>query len=466
MIYGTPFIHTPTGLVERGVRTLKENLLTNLKAGERFGKALDIALEIMRKTLHTRLKKSAFELHYGRSLNTEVSNLLNLDSLKKLTENFISAKPDTLQVYSFSGAGGVSDQLPMKPKKNDKGVSNYPCLFLEKKHQKSKFESAYMDKPNIAVSGTKHTVTTPNGRIIHKKCISEPLNNLNQVCNNNRVTGPRGSDGRFTKSPSKARRTYILESDNESEPTPPENNYQTTPDQTDNTTVKKGTFGRSKPVQKRERSDSSSPHSTPGGTNKSTGPLTIPTNMTDTEINPAISDAKQANEELFIRDENGKVFKNDKTFPNEGEENSLDLDFANNLSSSTELETDVKREEKKVRRSKRLPKTNPIVRYNNPICHDYRNHRRKAELGRSTGPNSNRYGNKQSELKPKADNKQTSRIEEHCDKSQCENRLSVHKHMDHWRNHRHTEATQNPIGQSTVNSEGGNVEDSDSLHVN
>ena len=122
--------------------------------------------------------------------------------MKKLTENFISAKPDTLQVYSFSGAGGVSDQLPMKPKKNDKGVSNYPFLFLEKKHQKSKFESAYMDKPNIAVSGTKHTVTTPNGRIIHKKCISKPLNNFNQDCNNNRGTGPRGPDGRFTKSPS------------------------------------------------------------------------------------------------------------------------------------------------------------------------------------------------------------------------------------------------------------------------
>ena len=61
LVYGTPYIHTPTGLVERGVRTLKENLLTNLKAGERFGKALDIALEIMRKTPHTRLKKSAFE---------------------------------------------------------------------------------------------------------------------------------------------------------------------------------------------------------------------------------------------------------------------------------------------------------------------------------------------------------------------------------------------------------------------
>ena len=140
LIYGTPYIHTPTGLVERGVRILKDNLLTNIKAGERFGKALDLSLDVMRKTPHTKLKKSAFELHYGRKPNTEISNLLNLDNLKNLTKNSISAKPDTLQVYSFSGVGGASDQLTMKTRKNDKGVSNQPFLFLEKntRNQNSK----------------------------------------------------------------------------------------------------------------------------------------------------------------------------------------------------------------------------------------------------------------------------------------------------------------------------------------
>ena len=37
--------------------------------------------------------------------------------VEKLTKNSVSAKADTLQLYSFNGAGGVSDQLPMKPKK-------------------------------------------------------------------------------------------------------------------------------------------------------------------------------------------------------------------------------------------------------------------------------------------------------------------------------------------------------------
>ena len=132
LIYGTPYIHTPTGLVERGVRTLKENLLTNIKAGERLGKALDLSLDVMRKTPHTKLKKSAFELHYGRKPNTEITNLLNSENLKNLTKDSILAKSDILQVYSFSGVGGVSDQLTMKTSKNDKGVSNQPFPFLEK----------------------------------------------------------------------------------------------------------------------------------------------------------------------------------------------------------------------------------------------------------------------------------------------------------------------------------------------
>ena len=268
-----------------------------------------------------------------------------------------------------------------------------------------------------------------------------------------------------------------MESDNESETPPPERNIQRRPDQTDNATVIKGTFGRGKPKLIRERSGSSSPRNIPEKTDNSIGPLTITTtNMTDTEIHRAISDAKHAIEEFSVRDENGKVFNKNTSFLNTGEKNSFELDLASNLSSSTELETDVKNEEEKiVRRSKRLTKTqlsdiitqyvmitgnkNPIVRYNNPVCHDYGNHRRKADLERKTG--SSRHGDKQPKLTLAANNKQTSRTDEYCDKNQCEDRLPVYKPVDHWRNHRHVEATQNPIAQSTANSGGGNVEDSD-----
>ena len=91
-----------------------------------------MSLEVMRETPSTKLRKSAFELYYGRKPNTEISNLLKLDMLEKLTKGSVLAKPDTLRAYSFNGAGGVSEQLPMKPKKSAKGVSNYLFLFLEK----------------------------------------------------------------------------------------------------------------------------------------------------------------------------------------------------------------------------------------------------------------------------------------------------------------------------------------------
>ena len=80
---------------------------------------------------------SAFELHNGRKPNTEITNMRN---------GYISAKPDTIQVYSFSGDGGQSDFLPMEPqRKSAKLVSNYPFYFLEKKINKNKFESPYQE---------------------------------------------------------------------------------------------------------------------------------------------------------------------------------------------------------------------------------------------------------------------------------------------------------------------------------
>ena len=68
--------------------------------------------------------------------------------------------------------------------------------------------------------------------------------------------------------------------------------------------------------------------------------------MTEEEIHQAIQDARTAEQELFIRDENGKVPIN----PNTNLKNNLetsDLELASNLSSSTEIEADIITEEKK-----------------------------------------------------------------------------------------------------------------------
>ena len=156
----------------------------------------------------------------------------------------------------------------------------------------------------------------------------------------------------------------MIESDTKTPP--PETSNPITTDQSDNATVKKGTYGRGRPVISVRDRESSSPHQSPPGGMSSTGPLTITAaNMTDTEINRAIEDARQANDELFIRDNNGKVFKNLTSFPKTGEENNFEnseLDLISNLSSSTELEADIKHEEEKtIRRSERLTKPTQLL---------------------------------------------------------------------------------------------------------
>ena len=58
--------------------------------------------------------------------------MLKLDKTKSITNNFILARPYTLQEYTFSGRGGGSDHLPMKQKrKGAKTVSKYPFQFFE-----------------------------------------------------------------------------------------------------------------------------------------------------------------------------------------------------------------------------------------------------------------------------------------------------------------------------------------------
>ena len=53
------------------------------------------------------------------------------------------------------------------------------------------------------------------------------------------------------------------------------------------------------------------------------------------------------------------------------------MELLSNLSSSTEIEQDTK--ERNLRRSKRLTKTNPIVRLNNPAPLDYRKYSQKTK---------------------------------------------------------------------------------------
>ena len=97
-------------------------------------------------------------------------------------QNNVSAKPETLQVYSFTNGNGAYDQLVMKaPRKLKEDVSNnFLYLFLERKQSRDKFESMYENKPQMAGAGTKHTIIADTNKIIHRKKASKPLNPIFQ----------------------------------------------------------------------------------------------------------------------------------------------------------------------------------------------------------------------------------------------------------------------------------------------
>ena len=105
----------------------------------------------------------------------------------------------------------------------------------------------------------------------------------------------------------------------------------------------------------------------------------------DSDINQTIRHSLQSGQEIQLRDKSGKV-----TFYNNKTEKNLDLsglEFANNLSSSTEIEKDIEKlKNANLRRSKKLTKTNPIVRINDPVTQsDYRKHNKTTQPVTTSG---------------------------------------------------------------------------------
>ena len=394
--YGTPYLHTATGLVERGVRTLKELMLTNLNDNKSMNESLDLALEVMRMTPHTRLKKSAFELHFGRKPNTEISNLLGNNS-----NNCISAHPDTLQVYSFTNSELTADILPMKQSRRStiNPVSKeYPFQFLEKNHSKGKFDSKYQQKVQTAISGTNHTVTTQDNRIIHRKLISKPLKNSFQE-KSKRGKGPRRPDGTFGTMPA------IAETIKEPETPREEIQKEKTPDRSDTEEIlspndiksspdwghKSPGMGRSRRALIRNRPRN--PFRSEPGCSKNS--INRPNFLSRGELVDTITKENDKDGSMNL----SKILENLDIPGGREIESEINNEPDNNIDNSSENKHDSNEIETRVegipeRRSKRLTKTNPIIRLNNPIITSYRNrdkqqHRRisgdQPRIGRRNG---------------------------------------------------------------------------------
>ena len=99
--------------------------------------------------------------------------------------------------------------------------------------------------------------------------------------------------------------------------------------------------------------------------------------MSESDIEQVINDTQQSGQHLHIKDINGKVSNTIDS----------DLELASNLSSRTEIDKDLENvQETNLRRSKRLRKTNPVIRLNNTVNQsDYRKHRKTPKLVTTTG---------------------------------------------------------------------------------
>ena len=152
LIYGTPYIYTATGLVERLIKTLKDIMRTTLEDFCNLNEALHRLLLVRRSPGHSEIEELPFEGHYGRKPRTKLTRYLNVP-----TENYkyISAQPETLQIYSFNNGKEGYDQLIMKtPRRLKSDVRNqFPHKFLEKKGNKNKFENEYQTKSQTAIAG-------------------------------------------------------------------------------------------------------------------------------------------------------------------------------------------------------------------------------------------------------------------------------------------------------------------------
>ena len=121
--YGTPNLHTGTGLVERTIQSLKNLIKTNFEQTQNLRESLNKTLMVLRFNTHSETKKTPFELHFGREPGTKLS------TLKKA----ISVDSKDLSVYiTRNSAGEITDHLVMSKKKTNDPKYRRGMTFTQK----------------------------------------------------------------------------------------------------------------------------------------------------------------------------------------------------------------------------------------------------------------------------------------------------------------------------------------------
>ena len=181
----TPNLHTGTGLVERTIRTIKSSTRAKLEDNLTFEESVNMAITSIRQTQHNTLKVTPFQVHHGRKPRTPITNLIGqpaclLTNWKKTLTNYILAQPAELQGFTIHDSDGeLADYLVLnESKKRGRSVSdnskNYQ--FFEKETKPNALKCRFKtDKILTAAKETKNTITTTDGKTIHKKLASNPF---------------------------------------------------------------------------------------------------------------------------------------------------------------------------------------------------------------------------------------------------------------------------------------------------
>ena len=181
----TPNLHTGNGLIERTMRTIKSLTRAKLEDGLTFEESVARAIKTIRQTPHNTLKTTPFQLHHGRKPRTPITNLIGqptclLADWKKTITNYILAQPAELQVFTVHDSYGELADYSVLNESRKRGRSvrdnfkSYQFFVKETKPNamKCRFKT---NKIFTAAKETKYTVTTTDGKVIHKILASNPL---------------------------------------------------------------------------------------------------------------------------------------------------------------------------------------------------------------------------------------------------------------------------------------------------
>ena len=125
--------------------------------------------------LRTRTRDKISNLKNAISADSkELSVYVTHNSVGENTHHLVMLKKKTNDPKYRRGMTLTRNKKPSNAVSNGKHFE-YPFTFFEKVQTKSSLENKFNKKPQIAVSGTRHTVTTDKNKILHRKLISNPI---------------------------------------------------------------------------------------------------------------------------------------------------------------------------------------------------------------------------------------------------------------------------------------------------